>query len=614
MAVSKRRLALGAIALSFFFLVMSGMAAAATITVDTLLDGSVAKHCTLRDAIIAADTKTATKKCVAGTGTDTIMFRVSGTITLGSTLPQVVNISPDSLTIDGRRRMGRGKAITVDGANSFQILSVNSVATLYLNNLTIAHGRSLHGGIENSGTLTVSNSTFSGNGSSTGSGGIENSGTLTVRNSTFAGNSGYEGGGIFNVGTLTVSNSTFSSNNAIVQSGGGIDNFNTAMVTNSTFSGNSSPIDFGGGIGNVFAASLTVTNSTFSGNSSQSGGGIGNGGTLTVTNSTFSNNIASNGGGGIINFGGPLTVTNSTFSNNSALVDGGGILNEGIATLKGTILAAESGGGNCGSFGPVADAGYNISDDNSCGFSGTSVNNSTTLHLDPLGLRNNGGPTETIALEAGSDAIDAIPFASCTDQATPPNQLFTDQRGFGRPDPEDGPEACDIGAYESGAVPVIYTGTVHGNLTITTGMTSIIDATVTGNLTQTGGSMMISDSTIEGNLQINGGGTFTVDDSPIEGNLHIQNLPPASAENQICGSEVNGDLQVHSNGAPITIGGMTSACPGNTIGKSLEVKNNTAAIEVFDDMIGGNLQCQKNTSITGGGNTAKSLQGQCASF
>ena len=468
MVVSKRGFALGAIALSFFLVAMPGRARAATITVNTLADGSIAGHCTLRDAIIAADSKTATNNCIAGTGTDTIRFSVGGTITLGSALPAILNVSPGSLTIDGRR-----KPIKVDGARSFQVFRVNAGATLYLQKLTIERGTSVHGGgIENSGTLTVFNSTFSGNsadngsgifnggaltvtnstffhnGSVDGSGGcIENSGTLTVSNSTFSTNVGSEGGGIFNVGTLTVSNSTFSGNIAIVQSGGGIDNFATATVIKSTFSGNSSSNDFGGGISNVFNAILTVTNSTFSGNSAENGGGIGNGGTLTVTNSTFSRNSASSNGGGILNFGGPLTVTNSTFSNNEGPVGGGGIFNEADATLKGTILAAESSGGNCGSINPVADAGYNISDDNSCGFSGTSVNNSTTLHLDPKGLQKNGGPTETIALERDSEAVDFIPVASCTDQSSPiPEPLTTDQRGAPRPDAREA--FCDAGAYE----------------------------------------------------------------------------------------------------------------------------------------------------------------------
>lgn len=64
-------------------------------------------------------------------------------------------------------------------------------------------------------------------------------------------------------------------------------------------------------------------------------------------------------------------------------------------------------------------------------------------------MQNNGGPTQTIALQPTSPGIDAIPFASCTDQATPPHQLKNDQRGKPRPDPADGATGpCDVGAYE----------------------------------------------------------------------------------------------------------------------------------------------------------------------
>ena len=67
---------------------------AATITVDTLADGSVASHCTLHDAITAANSKAITNGCVAGTGTDTIQFSVTGTIALSGTLPNVTEPSP----------------------------------------------------------------------------------------------------------------------------------------------------------------------------------------------------------------------------------------------------------------------------------------------------------------------------------------------------------------------------------------------------------------------------------------------------------------------------------------------------------------------------------------
>jgi hypothetical protein len=244
---------------------------------------------------------------------------------------------------------------------------------------------------------------------------------------------------------LIVQNLTIA--NGVSAFGGGIINSGTLTVNNCTFSGNSGTS--GGGIYNSGGA-ITITNSTFSGNGSGDGGGIDNfSGTLTVTNSTFSGNSTENFGGGILNnVLGTVAVTNCTFSGNNGPVNaGGGIANFGSATLKGTVLAAST-GGNCSVIALPTDAGYNISDDGSCGFSGTSINNSTTLHLDPTGLQNNGGPTKTIALEPDSDAVDFIPVADCTDQSSPtPLRLTTDQRGFRRPDPGN-PFFCDAGAYE----------------------------------------------------------------------------------------------------------------------------------------------------------------------
>src|SRR5579862_6437638 len=234
----------------------------------------------------------------------------------------------------------------------------------------------------------------------------------------------------------------------ITINGGGLGD----MIAISTFGGttvnlqnltiaNATTIGDGGGIAN--GGTMTVTNSTFVGNiASISGGAIENAGaTLTVTNSTFSNNSATTDfGGGIDNaFGATLTATNNTFSGNSAGIGGGGIYNETAASsmLKGTIMAAEP-GGNCG--GLLTDAGYNISDDPSCPLlSGTSVNNSMQLNLDPAGLQNNGGPTQTIALEPNSEAVDFIPVGSCA--------VTTDQRGFPRPD-SGNPNFCDAGAFE----------------------------------------------------------------------------------------------------------------------------------------------------------------------
>jgi hypothetical protein len=145
---------------------------------------------------------------------------------------------------------------------------------------------------------------------------------------------------------------------------------------------------------------------------------------LTVLNCTFYRNSAA-GGGGIFKSNtfviGTATVTNSTSSGNTASgspITGDGGVNDllgvggfGNFTIKNTIFAANS-GGNC--IGAITDVGYNISDDSSCGFANTgSANSGDDVNplLSAAGLANNGGPTQTIALQSGSPAIDAIPLA-----------------------------------------------------------------------------------------------------------------------------------------------------------------------------------------------------------
>ena len=214
---------------------------------------------------------------------------------------------------------------------------------------------------------------------------------------------------------------------------------------------------FGTGAGAIYnEGTMTVTNSTFYHNSAIGGGGIFNDGTLTVINSTFSDNSAVGGGGGISN-GGPLTVTNSTFSGNSTTGGNGGGINAvlGTVTVTNTIVA-NSVGGNCA--GSVTDGGHNIDDGTTCGFTGTGCTTttgtsfcSTSPVLDPTGLQNNGGPTQTIALQASSPAINAGDESVCT--APPVNNL--DQRGYVRPGV--GATSCPIGAYEYNAVPAITT-------------------------------------------------------------------------------------------------------------------------------------------------------------
>jgi hypothetical protein len=140
-----------------------------------------------------------------------------------------------------------------------------------------------------------------------------------------------------------------------------------------------------------------------------------------------------------------------------------------VIALRDTIVAEPEGSEseNCGegyveSLKP--ESGYNLDfpasplDEEGYDACGLSEKNHDLLGRDPklapVGLHANGGPTETIALEAGSPAIGAVPTTKDCDEETSgpalPNEkgepVAVDQRGVLRPGiPNSG---CDIGAYE----------------------------------------------------------------------------------------------------------------------------------------------------------------------
>jgi hypothetical protein len=241
----------------------------------------------------------------------------------------------------GHRVCVQGFSVTISGltfkdsktSNGF----INNAGTLTLSNSTVSGNTGTDiAGISNQGTLTLNNSTVSGNTSSGtfGAGGIVNNGTLTLNNSTVSGNTrtgAGGGGGIDNEGTLTLNNSTVSGNTSTGAGGGIFNNGDTVTLTNSIVSGNTLT-ERGGSGGGIFnnGGTVTLTNSTVSGNTlterGGSGGGIfNNGGTVTLTNSTVSGNTGTDGGGiGILN-GSTLILSNSTVSGNKASNDGGGI-------------------------------------------------------------------------------------------------------------------------------------------------------------------------------------------------------------------------------------------------------------------------------------------------
>ena len=457
------------------------MAPGATINVDGVT-------CTLTDAITAANTDAATGGCTAGSGADIINLQTNVTLTAVNNTTDGNNGLPviaSAITIEGN-----GNTISRSSATAFRILAVAGGANLTLNSATVSGGlASGGGGILNRGALTVQNSTLSGNLASNG-GGISNLSTLTVQNSTLSGNSATSTGGgisISNFSTVTVSNSTLSGNSATFYGGGIHNRYGTLTVQNSTLSGNSARR--GGGISNYGIASrVTVSNSTVSGNSATYvGGGIyaGSAATVTVSNSTLSGNSAGISGGGVLN-NGVLRVQNSTLSGNSA-VNGGGIFNgnpggSGL-TVSSSIVAAQTGGStDCAGF-LVASGGYNIESATTCGFAGTGdLQNQNAAALALGALANNGGPTQTRALGAGSVAIDHIPIGTngCVAGTS------TDQRGLPRAGGVNaGGSACDVGAYEYASTAPTPTPTLTPTDTPTATPTDTPTATPTDTPTAT---------------------------------------------------------------------------------------------------------------------------------
>lgn len=359
---------------------------------------------------------------IASSG-DTVSFALSPACSVITLTSGDIELS-QNLTIDGPG----ASTLAVNGANVSQVFVVDIGVTAAIAGLTIEGGRNFNtscecgGGIYNTnGTLSVTDSTVTGNHAYEG-GGIYSNGTLTVVHSTVSDNGAQlEGGGILGNGTLTVDHSTVSANGSGYE-GGGIFAYLTASITDSNLSGNS-------------AGGLTGCNCGY-------GGGIYDlGGVLSVVDSTLSSNSATpvGNGGGIYtgaNVGPSSTdITNSTLSGNSANGLGGDIFNNGEpVNVSATILANSSSGGDCS--GTITDIGYNLDDDGSCGFSGTSLSD-TPAGLDPNGSQGNGGLTQTIALISVSAAIAHVTSGSLCSAP--------DQRGVTRPTP------CDIGAYDAPA-------------------------------------------------------------------------------------------------------------------------------------------------------------------
>ncbi|MBI3785778.1 MAG: hypothetical protein HY270_20485 [Deltaproteobacteria bacterium] len=372
-------------------------------------------------------TETALDEALVGGGPVTFTCGTEPmTITISST--KVIAVAT---AIDG------GGRVTIGGSGTVRLFMVKSGASLQISNLTLANGYLADGAGAavqvDGGTLTITNSTLTGNRATGGAGGAifaSSGSTVTITASMLAGNlANAQAGGIYNDGgTVTITNSTLTHNGSS-HSGGGI----------------------GAGSG-----SITIINSTLAGNFCSEGGGaiqVGRG-DVTVVNSTLAGNSAG-GGGGIYIYGyapNLVTLINSTLAGNRDSYNlGGGIHNEGHLTLVNTLIAGTSPGGHCQNTasGTTTDGGHNLIEDaaNACGI--TNGVNGNIVGIDPMldsvGLADHGGPTQTIALLANGPAVAAGDQAVC---ATPPVDAI-DQRGYLRPGTDA--VACCIGSYEYNA-------------------------------------------------------------------------------------------------------------------------------------------------------------------
>lgn len=263
---------------------------AAIITVNNSLDAGVG--CTLREAITSINAGVASGGCVAsgvlGTN-DSIDFSVSEVIVSGSELAITENVSfnPD------------GSEVTIDG-DGFEGVFYIENSTVSFDRVTITGGNTIGGGggiYAYNSSVSLNNSTVSGNEADYGAGIYSNVSTIELSNSTVSGNSAEDyGGGIYAYAnsTVTLSNSTVSSNLSGAYTGGIFNASGVLELSNSTVTGNSGSTtyySYGGGIAVLFST-VTLNNNLIAGNTAFDAGELYNiGSTITSNSNLFGDSV-----------------------------------------------------------------------------------------------------------------------------------------------------------------------------------------------------------------------------------------------------------------------------------------------------------------------------------
>ncbi len=372
----------------------------ATILVTTMADGiNQDGLCSLREAILAANTDTQVDTCPAGNGVDTLILPDGAFLLSQSGAFENEGLTGDLDIYSSMNIYGYGEEFTlIDGGGLDRVFHITGINDVGFYNLTIQNGvapggttESRGGGIFNlAAALRLRGVKLTNNQADNTGGGIDNfGGTLTIYDVTIANNQARYGGGIFSQGTLFASRSLITGNTAL-DTGGGLDNNEEAILFNVTISGNTAAVDPDG----------------------QGGSGI------------FSD--------------GPLQLVNVTLVKNSGKA---GWVNESLARVSNSLFAQNE-AVNCSGTRAITSEGNNLDDDGSCLF--TKAGDLVSPDAGIEELANNEGPTWTHALSPASPAIDAGNDSSC--QAV-------DQRGAVRPADGngDGAAVCDIGAFELNA-------------------------------------------------------------------------------------------------------------------------------------------------------------------
>ncbi len=373
-------------ALTWAIVVTTATGSVINVTSDS--GGLGGPDCTLRDAIVAANSDVAVGGCSAGSGADTIELPAAASIVLSELdnaadgnngLPSVVSV----LTINGHGSSVRRS--DAEGTPPMRILHIAGNGHLTLNDLTVDAGLWIGnadingGGIHNSGILLIDTCTISNNTAACAAGcvndvgdggGIYNSptGTLTMTDTTLSFNTAdNDGGAVYNRGLMTHTGGLVNGNTAEVD-GGGLNNTVGSMmiVSGTTFNGNtankggaaynfgsmslntcsitSAADNKGGGLFN--SGDATLTRCVVTGCSAFIGAGVsGQFGRLTLNECTVDANTATagvGGGGGISIEVGTLIVNRTTVSHNTAVADGGGILNSGTVDLINSTISGNT--------------------------------------------------------------------------------------------------------------------------------------------------------------------------------------------------------------------------------------------------------------------------------